>query len=73
MTGFDEEGIFSLRPFFYPDFISGPKKEGEMKFYLSSSNFSIRYETYYNDMCQGGIDKYLEAKTNGKNTKRKVF
>ena len=67
MTGFDEEGIFSLRPLFYPE------KSSAIKYNLSSSNFSVRYETYYNDMCRNGVDKYLEAKTNGKNTKRKVF
>ena len=66
MTGFDKEGIFSLRPLFYGDSL-------DMKFGLSSSNFSVRYETYYNDMCQDGVDKYLEAQRNGKNTKRKIL
>ena len=67
MTGFDQEGIFSLRPLFYPE------NSYQTKFGLSSSNFSIRYETYYNHMCRNGVDKYLEAKRNGKNPKRKVF
>ena len=71
MTGFDEEGIFSLRPLFYSD------KSSIMKFNLSSSNFSVRYETYYNHMCRAGATKYEEAekinKKLGIKTKRKVL
>jgi len=72
MTGFDEEGIFSLRPLFYPD-SKIPEYSQYMKFDLCSKNFSVHYETYYNDMCQGGIDRYQNAQKNGKNPKRKVF
>ena len=51
MTAFDEEGIFSLRPLFYGD--------GEhMKFNLSSSNFSVRYSTFYNEYCTQGEHNY---------------
>ena len=67
-TGFDEEeGIFSLRPLFYPE------DYYDMKFGLSSSNFSVRYSTYYNDRCQYGLDCYWEAKRKKENPKRKVF
>ena len=66
MTGFDEEGVFSLRPLFYDE-------NNEFKFCLSSSNFSVRYETYYNDRCADGYKKLKDAKKNGKKPKRKKF
>ena len=49
-TAIDDEGVFYLRPLFYPD------DDNEMKFGLSPSNFKIRYETFCNydhPNCQG--------------------
>ena len=53
-TAVDDEGVFYLRPLFYPD------RDDEMKFGLSPSNFKIRYETFCNDRhpnCED-YDKY---------------
>ena len=53
-TAVDDEGVFYLRPLFYPD------DAQEMKFGLSPSNFKIRYETFCNDRhpnCEDD-DKY---------------
>ena len=53
-TAVDDEGVFYLRPLFYPD------NSQSMKFGLSASNFKIRYETFCNDFhpnCEDD-DKY---------------
>ena len=42
MTAIEEEGIFAMRPLFYPDNIN------DMKYLLSSSNFKVSYQTYMN-------------------------
>ena len=47
-TAVDDEGVFYLRPLFYPD-DPGGSYDDEMTFGLSPSNFKIRYETFYND------------------------
>ena len=47
-TALDDEGVFYLRPLFYPDY-TGNINDEEMKFGLSPSNFQIRYETFCND------------------------
>ena len=41
-TAIEEEGIFYLRPLFYPN------NGYEMKYNLSSSNFKVTHETYLN-------------------------
>ena len=41
-TALDDEGVFYLRPLFYPD------DDHNMKFGHSPSNFKIRYETFCN-------------------------
>ena len=41
-TGIDEEGIFYLRPLFYPS------NSTRMRYGLSSSNFKPRYESFKN-------------------------
>ena len=54
-TALDDEGVFYLRPLFYPD-----GKSASMKFGLSPSSFKIRYETFCNDFhpnCEDD-DKY---------------
>ena len=43
-TALDDEGVFYLRPLFYPDGYTS----AYMKFDLSPSNFKIRYETFCN-------------------------
>ena len=58
-TAVDDEGVFYLRPLFYPDY-SGSFDNSFMKFGLSASNFKIRYETFCNDFhpnCEDD-DKY---------------
>ena len=41
-TATDQEGIFYLRPLFYPD------DDIDMKYGLSASNFKVKYETFLN-------------------------
>ena len=43
-TATDQEGIFYLRPLFYPD----NDEVGVMKYGLSASNFKVKYETFLN-------------------------
>ena len=41
-TAIEEEGIFYMRPLFYQD------NDRKRKYYLSSSNFKVYYQTYLN-------------------------
>ena len=43
-TAIEEEGIFYLRPLFYPD------DQRNMKYGLESSNFKVGYESYFNEL-----------------------
>jgi len=43
-TGLDQEAIFFLRPLFYKNL----ENKIMTKFWLSSANFIVRYETYLN-------------------------
>ena len=52
-TAVDDEGVFYLRPLFYPD----PSSTScGMKFGLSPSNFKIRYETFCNVFHPNFVD-----------------
>lgn len=42
-TAIEEEGIFYLRPLFFPD------NDDDMKYGLDSSNFKVEYESYLNE------------------------
>ena len=56
-TAVDDEGVFYLRPLFYPE-NTGSSSDAWMKFDLSPSNFEIRYETFCNDCHPNCVDDH---------------